>query len=765
MLALVVIEAANQIYWIEVRGLAHSSHSSGVFLVDLDAFQNLEAGAAILAGNHIRTAAGLSLIAHHTAHADGPVELGTEHLYAFLLGMGQRHLDAEFLVQELLYLVAKLHGRIFVQLAEEVKDLVSELQGNAHKHLLVLCRNRQEFLVGHVVNVLDAHQLVCYLIEVVDEGAVTGGTEQKGSVFLAEGLVVRRYGYGIRGLVLEGEGDIVLDTVLLLIGLLDGANGNLKEGLVLRRDGNGQVAGTVTVSHILLGFYQMLGNGGAYFFRIAVEAENALGLAAIGQAIFFQELLEGFQAVFPGILRRAEEFFRIEGKILDAGSQLGTGGIGRKILAGFQLRQALEHILEHTGSCAGGRYKLALSVNFGLLIIVYCGFYRFGIQHFDASFRSGGAHDLHPGEAILEMLNLLFYLSEAGASVQDLLLIGLAEHSVIVVINIKFLAVVVLAAELFKAVRAAAEQEIVREDGIIVLHHGGNLSLRTAPQVQRSGQQRRVFRYGPKIFECINAEVTGNGLHGHSGTVLLSLVGIAGNVRSGNVTELDEVGIHVGLVAPGVQHQGAQFGSGVKEGGFVHYFTAGGVDEDGAGTHPGKEVFARHASGGLIQRNMHGYNGGILQELVQLHKAFGAFGLGSGRVVQENLDAQRACHLLHLLSHVAHTHDANHGVVQFDGAAGGNAIQGAEDVVCHTAGVAAFGILYLYSVLPAPFHVNVIQADGSTGNHLHAGTGEGFLVALGTGADYNGICIVHGLAVNLTSVHVLNLKIRLQNTL
>ena len=243
--------------------------------------------------------------------------------------MGQRHLHAQFLVQEVLYLVAQLHGRVLVQLLEIGENLISQLQGATHEHLFVFGRNGKELLVGHIVNILDAYQFVRHLIEVVDEGAVTGGTEQERAVFLAERLVVRRYGNGIRGLILEGEGDIVLYTVLLLISLFNGTDGNLKEGLVLRRNGDGEVAGVVLISHILLGFHQMLCNGGAHFFRIAMEVQHALGLAAICQAFFLEKLFQGFQPIFTAVFGGAEELGGVEGEVLDAGGQLGAGGIGR----------------------------------------------------------------------------------------------------------------------------------------------------------------------------------------------------------------------------------------------------------------------------------------------------------------------------------------------------------------------------------------------------------------------------------------------------
>ena len=477
MLALIVVQAAHQIYRIEVRSLRHGLHGTGILLVNLDTLQNLQAGAAVLAGNHVRTASGLPFILHHAAHADGPVQLGMEHLHPLGLGMGQGHLDAQLLVQEVLYLIAQLQGGCLVQFSQVVENPVPQLEGRTHQHLLVPGGDRQELLMCHIVYILDAHQFIAHLIEVVDKGAVTGGTEQQGAVGLAERLVVRGDGNGVRGLVLEGEGNVVLDAVFLLVGLLDSPDGNLEQRLVLRRNGNREVAGSVGIAHVFLRLYQVLRDGRTHLVRITVEVQHALGLAAVCQSFFFQQFFQGPEPVLTAVFGAAEDFRRVEGEILDTGGQSGSGRIGSQVLPFFQLGQALEHVLEHAGGGTGGGNKLALTVYIGLFVIRYRGFDGLGIQYFDSSFGGGGPHNLHPGEAVFEMLNLLFYLTEGSASVQNLLLVGLAEHSVIVVIDIKFSPIIVLAAQLLERLGRAAEKEIVRENGIVVLQHGGNLSL------------------------------------------------------------------------------------------------------------------------------------------------------------------------------------------------------------------------------------------------------------------------------------------------
>ena len=86
--ALVIPEAAHKVYGVEVSGVGHCGHGTGIGLIDLDAFQDLEAGAAVLAGNDVGAAAGFTLVLYHAAYADGTVEFCAEHLYSIGLTMG-----------------------------------------------------------------------------------------------------------------------------------------------------------------------------------------------------------------------------------------------------------------------------------------------------------------------------------------------------------------------------------------------------------------------------------------------------------------------------------------------------------------------------------------------------------------------------------------------------------------------------------------------------------------------------------------------------
>ena len=117
------------------------------------------------------------------------------------------------------------------------------------------------------------------------------------------------------------------------------------------------------------------------------------------------------------------------------------------------------------------------------LIIIGHGIpYGIFVQYQDAAFRRSGAYDFHPGETAFEILNLLLHLAYAGTAFFNLLDVFLVKHSV-TWFDIKFLSVVVLAAQRLKTGRVAAEEKIVRENGVIVLQDGGDFSLCLSAQI------------------------------------------------------------------------------------------------------------------------------------------------------------------------------------------------------------------------------------------------------------------------------------------
>ena len=272
----------------------------------------------------------------------------------------------------------------------------------------------------HIVYVLYAYKLFLYLIKVVDKGSVACGTEKDGAVGLAERLVLSVYGNGVRGLVLEGEAHVVLHAVALLIFGLYLPYRLFKELLVLRGNGYGEVAGAVLVAHVFLGFHKVFGNGGANFLGITVEFENALRLAAVGKAFFLEKGPQCLQAVFLCVFGLPKEFRGVECKVLYTGRKFCAGCIRGKVFPCLKLCKAAELVLEHAGGCAGSRDELGFAVDFGLPVICdgLCG--GFLVKDFDAAFRGGGAHNLHPGETLLEVLYLLFYGLERYSALLNL---------------------------------------------------------------------------------------------------------------------------------------------------------------------------------------------------------------------------------------------------------------------------------------------------------------------------------------------------------
>ena len=106
------------------------------------------------------------------------------------------------------------------------------------------------------------------------------------------------------------------------------------------------------------------------------------------------------------------------------------------------------------------------------------------------------------------------------------------------------------------------------------------------------------------------------GLDCHGRPVLFSLIGITGNVGGGNVTEFNQVGVHIGFVAPGIQHQRPQFGTRMDKGLLIHHFSAGGIDENGTRTNLIEEILPRHAAGCLVQRDVQRHNRSLFQEFI-----------------------------------------------------------------------------------------------------------------------------------------------------
>ena len=163
---------------------------------------------------------------------------------------------------------------------------VTKLKCLAEEDLLPGCCLREEPFVGHVVDVLDGNDFFLYLIEVVDECAVSCRTEKERVCLCSERLVLHVYCDSVCSLVLEGEGDVVGNSVLRLVSGLHFSISLLEEVLVLRRDGNDEVCCAVVVSHIVLSLDKMLRECGADLsVGIFMELKDSLRLRAVAESL------------------------------------------------------------------------------------------------------------------------------------------------------------------------------------------------------------------------------------------------------------------------------------------------------------------------------------------------------------------------------------------------------------------------------------------------------------------------------------------------
>ena len=106
-LALVVVEAADDVDRVEVGCRSECLTCMVVRHVDLYALENLERCRSVLLGDDERTAARLTLILHHTCDAYRTVQLLAESINSCLRSVSLRHLHAENVSKELLDVVAE----------------------------------------------------------------------------------------------------------------------------------------------------------------------------------------------------------------------------------------------------------------------------------------------------------------------------------------------------------------------------------------------------------------------------------------------------------------------------------------------------------------------------------------------------------------------------------------------------------------------------------------------------------------------------------
>ena len=219
------------------------------------------------------------------------------------------------------------------------------------------------------------------------------GPEQGRAVFLEERRAVRIGGHGVGLLGLEGEGDVVLDSVFLLVLCLDFRNGGFEEFLVLGGDGDDEFDAAVRIAHIRLSFNEMLCKGRAYFVRVAVEFQHPLGLLAVAKSVVLKKLCGCLAGVVWSL---SEHFGVVESEVFELRCQFADGVV--------LCLEACKDVLEHSGSGSGSGYELAAAGGLCGAAVVFGGLCGFGSQNFNSASGGGGGDDVEPGETFLDAL-------------------------------------------------------------------------------------------------------------------------------------------------------------------------------------------------------------------------------------------------------------------------------------------------------------------------------------------------------------------------
>ena len=289
--------------------------------MDIKSVQNKNKLAFIFGLHDERSTARLTLIAHHSANPDRAVQLGPEQGDSFGRASDRRQCDAEFFSKEPLNLVTEgwTDGvTSLVKGIEIAENPVPQAESNTHQHFLVLCRNRKESVVGNIVDILDGHEFILNRIQIVNESAVSGRSEQKFAFLGAERPVLEVHRNGIGRFLLTGEGDAEPDAVPCLIRCLDLLKGIFEEFPELRRNGENDIGRAVSIAHIVLGLDKMLRKcGPAFPIGISVETDDSLRLGAVAESFAAEHLRSNFTAIFSIVRRCSEHLAGIECEFLN----------------------------------------------------------------------------------------------------------------------------------------------------------------------------------------------------------------------------------------------------------------------------------------------------------------------------------------------------------------------------------------------------------------------------------------------------------------
>ena len=238
------------------------------------------------------TSAGFTLVAYHAADAHGAVEQSVETgsllavVEAAVVG-GQ--LEMEVALDEVLDGFELCGLDAFVEQAEAVKALLLEIEEQTGKHFLVDDGGVFHPVGHHVVDVFDEDDVGTLLVEVLDEGTVSAGTEDDVAVVVAHGVVLLVDGDDVGVVLLLGEGDVQFDMEGILVVAFHFGHFLAEEGAVFGRDGEVEVDGVVAHAGVLGTFDDVLFEGCALQVSVFVEFEQSFGQVAVAHVLFFEE--------------------------------------------------------------------------------------------------------------------------------------------------------------------------------------------------------------------------------------------------------------------------------------------------------------------------------------------------------------------------------------------------------------------------------------------------------------------------------------------
>ena len=189
----VVLGGAHKVDGVEVGGTGKNGFLVGVFAVNLGSLHNLEALDSMGVACEEGATAGFSLVAYHTADAHGAVEQVVQALSLLVgaeLGVAFGQFEVQLVLDELLN-GFELAGRCpMVEGVEMVEALLLQVEEQTGQHFLVDDGAVLHPVWHDVVDVLDEDEVGALLVEVLDEGAVSAGTEDEASLLVAHGVVL-----------------------------------------------------------------------------------------------------------------------------------------------------------------------------------------------------------------------------------------------------------------------------------------------------------------------------------------------------------------------------------------------------------------------------------------------------------------------------------------------------------------------------------------------------------------------------------------------